>query len=151
MKWKPTRPFTWTAGCRILDPVMQLLNDEVVLLWHADQPEVEAGSGLVRDPGNLHHPWNLQFSNFGFLWDFLLQFTCRILYPFGRNLRLYQTSGITAMTTSVGRVWSSYTRRGNGLANSRPSAELRGSLDVGDRIKAFYVSRPDGTLQLLIF
>ena len=52
----------------------------------------------------------------------------------------------------MGRVRLSHIRRGKGLANSR-STELQGSLDVGERIKGFYVSRVDGTLQskLLIF
>ena len=60
--------------------------------------------------------------------------------------------GIVSKTTSVRIVWSSYVRRGRRLANSRPSAELRGSLDEGDRIlEGFYVSRADGTLQLLIY
>ena len=94
----------------------------------------------------------MQFSGFGVLRDFLHQFIRRVLYPFGRDLRLSQTSGMASTTTSVGRVRSSYIRRGKGLANSRPSAELRGSLDEGDRIlEGFYVSRADGTLQLLIF
>ena len=53
--------------------------------------------------------------------------------------------------TSMGRVRLSYIRRGKGLANSRPLAELRGSLDEGDKIKEFYISRADGMLQLLIF
>ena len=121
-------------------------------LLYAGQPEAEAESGPVSCPGNLRWQWNLQFSRFAVLWDFLLQFIRRVFYPFGRDLRLSQTSGMVSTTTSVGRVWSSYTRRGRRLANSRPPAELRGSLDVGDRIlEGFYVSRADNTLQLLIY
>ena len=109
-------------------------------------------SGLVSCPGKLHQPRNLQFSTFEVLRDFLHRFIRRVFYPVGRNLRLSQTSGMVSTTTSVGRVWSSYTRRGRRLANSRPPAELRGSLDEGDRILGgFYVSRADDTLQLLIF
>ena len=102
-------------------------------LLYAGQPEAEAESGPVSCPGNLHSWWNLQFSSFGVLRDFLHQFTRRNFYPFGRDLRLSQTSGMASTTTSVGRVRSSYIQRGKGLANSRPSAELRGSLDVGEK------------------
>ena len=123
-----------------------------MLRLHAGQPEAEAESGPVSCCGNLRLRWNLQFSSFGVLWDFLHQFIRRVFYPFGRAPRLSQTSGMASSTTAMGRVRSSYIRRGKGLANSRPSAELRGSLDVGDRIlEGFYISRADGTLQLLIY
>ena len=116
-------------------------------LLYAGQPEAEAVSEPVSCPGNLRSRWNLQFSSFRVLRDFLHQFTRRNFYPFGRDLRLSQTSGMVSMTTSVGRVWSSYTRRGKRLTNSRPSAELRGSLDKQDRIlEGFYLNRADDTL-----
>ena len=125
-----------------------------MLRLHAGQPEVEffirlavTESGPVSCPGKLHQPWNLQFSNFVVSRDFFHQFTRRILYPFGRDLRLRQTSGMVDTTTLVGRVWSSYSRRGRRLANSRPPAELQGtgdpcSLDMGERIlEGYYISR----------
>ena len=86
-------------------------------------------SGPVSCPGKLHQPRNLQFSNIVFLWDFLNQFTRCFLYPFGRNLRLYRTSGMSSLMASMGGVESLRLlniRRGKRLANSRPPAELQG-------------------------
>ena len=114
------------------------------------KPRLRAGWSAV--PGTCSGGGTCNFSSYGVLRVFLHQFIRRVFYPLGRNLRLCQTSGIVSTTTSVGRVWSSYTRRGRRLANSRPPAELRGSLDEGNRdFEGFYVSRVDDTLQLLIF
>ena len=50
------------------------------------------------------------------------------LYPFGRDLRLSQTSGMTSLITSMGGVGSlrlSHIQRGKRLANLRSLTELQ--------------------------
>ena len=73
-----------------------------MLLLYAGQPEAEAESRPVSCPGNLCWRWNLQFSSFGVLRDFLHHFTCQNFYPFGRDLRLSRTSGMSSLRISMG-------------------------------------------------